>query len=315
MHDILIDCDPGMDDAVAIMLALKSPGVRVHAITCATGNLLAQRCAENASKILDVLDAPPIPVAVGPAQPMVRAHAVDPFSHGADGLAETNLPLSSRPTDPRFAPDVIIETVDALPHSLTVIALAPLTNLALAMIKAPGIAERISQIYFIGGNYGFHECGQLFGTGTTPLSEWNVLVDPEAARIVFRSGVPLVAMGVDIWARPEMNLTDAELDLLRDSSKPEANLVARFVDFVQRRGYSRYSALIDALAVAVALDPTLVSTHEVGIDVETVSPLTLGMTVVERRVHHAWSELPRIRAAYDADFDRYREALVSALIS
>lgn len=315
MKNILLDCDPGIDDAVALMLAIKSPGATVLAITCATGNLPAGRSAENARKILDLLAAPAIPVAAGPQRPLLRPHAADPFSHGPGGLGGISLPPSARPTDPTFAPDLIIDLATAHPHQLTIVATAPLTNLALALTKAPQIAELIGHVYFTGGNFGFNDCAQLHGTGTTPLSEWNVVVDPEAARIVFHSGIPLTAIGVDVWTRPEMNLTDAELAQLKSSPRPEAQIAARFVDFVERRGYDRYCAYIDALAVATALDPDLIRTHHVRVDVETVSPLTLGMTVVDRRVHHAWHNLPAIHAAYDAGFDRYRALLVRTLTS
>ncbi len=315
MKNILIDCDPGIDDATALMLAIKSADATVLAITCATGNLPADRSAENAGKILDLLAAPAIPLAVGPQHPLLRPHASDPFSHGPGGLGGISLPPSARPTDPRFAPDLIIDLATAHPHQLVIVATAPLTNLALAVTKAPKIADLISHVYFIGGNFGFNECAQLYGTGTTPLSEWNVIVDPEAARIVFHSGIPLTAIGVDVWTRPEMNLTNAELAQLKSSPRPEAQTVARFVDFVEHRGYGRYCAYIDALAVATALDPALIRTHQVRVDVETHSPLTLGMTVVERRVHHAWQNLPVIHAAYDADFDHYRALLVRTLTS
>ncbi len=310
--DVIIDCDPGMDDACALMLAIRSGALNVRAVTCATGNLLADRCAQNACRVLDVLRAGEIPVSAGALQPLVRQHAVDPFSHGSDGLGDIGIPSSTRPLDPRFAADTVIEVAQQHP-GISLLATAPLTNVALALIKAPKIAELIGHIYFIGGNYGFNECSQLYGTGTTPQSEWNVLVDPEAARLVFRSGIPLTAIGVDVWTREEMNLSEAELERLASSDRPEARTVAGFVDFVQGRGYGRYCAYIDAAAVALLLNPTVFLTRDVGVDVETVSPLTLGMTVVERRVHHAWTDLPRINVAYDADFSSFREFVVETL--
>jgi purine nucleosidase/pyrimidine-specific ribonucleoside hydrolase len=310
--DVIIDCDPGIDDASALMLAIRSGALNVRAITCVTGNLLADRCAQNACRVLDILRAGEIPVSVGALQPLVRQYAVDPFSHGSDGLADIGISSSSRQLDPRFAPDTIIEVAEQYP-GISVLATAPLTNIALALMKAPRLVDLISHIYFIGGNYGFNECSQLYGTGTTPQSEWNVLVDPEATRLVFRSGIPLTAIGVDVWTREEMNLSDAELERLASSDRVEARTLAGFVGFVQGRGYGRYCAYIDATAIALLLNPTMFSTREVGVDVETVSPLTLGMTVVERRVHHAWTHLPRISVAYDADFSSFREFVVETL--
>src|SRR6266568_2788277 len=312
MKRILIDCDPGIDDAVALIAAVKSEDLEVEAITATTGNLRADHCAANVLKVLDLLDAPPIPVACGPLQPLVRPHAVDPLSHGSDGLGGRGLPPSERKLDSRFAADLIIDTVDQ--HGdLIIVATAPLTNLALAIIKRPDIAEKVGHVYFIGGNYGFNEYSQLYGTGTTPLSEWNVLVDPEAARVVFRSGVPITAMGVDVWTQPGMNLDDAEIEALARSDRPEARLVSHFEEFVEHRGYLRYCALIDALATIAALDPSIIRTHRVGVDVETSSPLTLGMTVVERRVYHGRTDLPHIDAAYDVDFACFKRTLLELI--
>jgi inosine-uridine nucleoside N-ribohydrolase len=312
--DVMFDCDPGIDDAGALMFALRSGRLNVRAISCATGNLAADRSAQNACRILDVTRAGEIPVAVGARQPIVRQHATDPFSHGADGLGDIGLPASTRGLDPRFAPDLLIETARRHP-GIVLLATAPLTNIALALLKAPDLGEVISQIIFIGGNFGFHESCQIRGTGTTPLSEWNVVVDPEATRFIFRSGIPVTALGVDIWARDEINLSERELQKLWGSGRPEARAVAGFIKFVERRGYGRYCAYIDSVAVALLLDPSLFSLRRVPVDVETVSPLTLGMTIVDRRAHHAWTDLPQINAAYDADFSKVRELFVEALSS
>jgi inosine-uridine nucleoside N-ribohydrolase len=310
--DVIIDCDPGIDDAAAIMLAARSGALNIRAITCATGNMVATRSAQNACRVLDLLNAPGIPVAVGSGRPLVREHASDPFSHGTDGLGDLGLPASNRALDNRFGPDLLIEAARKNP-GIVLLATAPLTNVALGLLKAPDLRDLLSRIVFIGGNFGFHECSQLHGTGTTPLSEWNVMVDPEAARLVFRSGIPMTVIGVDVWSRDEFNLTDAELKTLTRSARPEAQAVAGFVSFVEGRGYSRYCAYIDAAAVAIVLEPAAIMTRQVGVDVETVSPLTLGMTVVERRAHHAWTDLPRVEAAYDANFPVLRSLIVDTL--
>lgn len=315
MKPVLIDCDPGIDDAVALIAALKSPELDVRAITATTGNVRADDSAENIFKILDLMGAADIPVAQGPLEPLMRPHAIDPFSHGVDGLADKGLAKSHRKLDRRFAADLIVDIAAQEGDKLNIIATAPLTNLALAIIKVPDIVKQIEHVYFIGGSYGFNDYAQMYGTGTTPLSEWNVLVDPEAARIVFRSGVPLTAMGVDVWAQPEMNLTDADLKQLSESARDEAEVTRHFIQFVEGRGYQRYSALIDTLAVIAAIDPSILQTYHVGVDVETNSSLTLGMTVVERRVYHAWKDLPKIHAAYSADFDRYRQSVVQLIVA
>jgi inosine-uridine nucleoside N-ribohydrolase len=310
--DVMFDCDPGIDDAAALMFALRSDRLNVRAVSCATGNLLADKSAQNACRILDLSGAGAIPVAIGARQPLVRQYATDPFSHGSDGLGDIGLPPSTRALDPRFAPDLLIETARRHP-GIVLLATAPLTNVALALLKAPDLGELISQIIFIGGNFGFHECCQIHGTGTTPLSDWNVVVDPEATRSIFRSGIQVTALGVDVWTRDEINLSDSELQKLSGSGRPQAEAVAGFIRFVERRGYGRYCAYIDSMAVALLLDPLLFSTRRVPVDVETVSPLTLGMTVVDRRAHHAWADLPQIEVAYDAEFSKLRELFVEAL--
>ncbi len=226
-----------------------------------------------------------------------------------------NMLRTFKPTSPMSIGSWLLSAYAPMSAAAALSDLTGIAPWALAIIKNPDIVEKIEQVYFIGGNYWFNDYAQMYGTGTTPLSEWNVLVDPEAARIVFRSGVPLTALGVDVWAQPGMNLTDSDLKELSESEHAEAELTHHFVQFVEGRGYQRYSALIDTLAVIAAVDSSVLHTHCVGVDVETDSPLTLGMTVVERRVYHAWKDLPKIRAAYSADFGRYREKLMQLILA
>jgi inosine-uridine nucleoside N-ribohydrolase len=310
---IVVDTDPGVDDALALILALRSPEVVIDAITCATGNLPADGASENARRILDLAQAPEIPVSVGSLAPLARPWPSDPFSHGDDGLANTGLPASSRVLDERFGPDVLVETVMAHPGEVTIVALAPLTNVALALRKEPRMARTVRRIIATAGSFGFNEYAYRRATGDNPCSEWNVYVDPEAARVVFHSGAPVTAVGVDAWGRPEMDLTPSELAELAGSADPAAQLTHRTVDFVTGRGYGSYTALIDALTMAAAIDPSILRTERVRVDVEVASPLTLGQTVTDRRDHHAWAHLPEIEVAIDADYRRFRRLLLHAL--
>jgi purine nucleosidase/pyrimidine-specific ribonucleoside hydrolase len=310
---VLIDCDPGMDDAVALLLAIASDDLQIDAITAATGNLTADRTSENARKVLDLAGAGDIPVAQGPIRPLVRAYPRDPFSHGDDGLGGTNLPASRRALDRRSAPQAIIDVVRSHPGEVTIIATAPLTNVALALLQAADIAQHVNRLVAIAGAFGFNDYATRYATGDNPVSEWNVRVDPEAARIVFRSGMPILALGVDVWGRPTLNFSAAHIDRLRRSGTDAARFAATLAAYVEGRGYGTYTMHIDAMAVAAVLDPTLFRTERVRVDVETAGELTVGQTVVDRRVHHSWSHLPTIDAAFDVDAERYLELLVGSL--
>jgi len=302
-----------MDDALALILALRSPELSVEAIACATGNLTADRSAANALKVLDLIGAPTIPVAQGPLTPLVRPYPKDPFSHGDDGLGNTGLPISARSLDPRSAPQLIVDTVRRFPDEVTIVELAPMTNLAIALLAAPDIVKKIVRVVAIAGAFGFDEHSGFYATGDNPVSEWNVYVDPDAARIVIRSGVRLMAIGVDVWGRAEANFRPDHRAALEASSDPAAAFAVAMSQFVESRHYMTYSVQIDAMAVAAVIDPTLFETERLRVDIETVSPLTLGQTVVDRRRHHPWTALPEIEAARSAAYGRYLDRLVATL--
>lgn len=313
MKRVILDCDPGIDDSLAILFALKSPALRVEAITAVSGNLIAERGAANIRKTLDLIGAPPIPVAVGMNTPLVRPYPSDPFSHGEDGLGNTFLPDSARPLDPRFAPDLLVDLVNQYPGEVTILVSGPLTNIALALMKDPTFAQKVQQIIFLGGAYGFNEYAYTFATGDNPVSEWNVYVDPEAARIVFHSGIPLIAIGGDVFAHPAINLSEAHVETLRAAATREAAYMLDLLAFVINRGFLSYCILIDSLCVAAALDPTILQTKRIHVDVETQGKLTLGQTVVDTRANFRWSHLPVIEAACDADFPRFLDVLIGAI--
>ncbi|MFT3820780.1 MAG: nucleoside hydrolase [Rubrivivax sp.] len=313
MKPVLIDCDPGIDDAVAILFALGSGQLDVRAITTVSGNLTADRCSANARQVLDLGGAPPIAVARGPQKPLVRPYPRDPFSHGSDGLAELNLPPSQRAEDPRFGPDLILETANAHAGELTLLALGPLTNIALALIKDPSLPAKVRELIVLGGAFGFGAGGSQRATGDNPASEWNIYVDPEAAQLVFGAGFRLTAIGLDVATHPSIELAPAHRRTLRRSGTPAAGFLLGVVDFVERRGFRSYCGLIDALAVAAAIDPAVVACEDVRVAVETQSAIALGQTLVDRRDHFRWQHLPTIAAASTVDADRFFELLLPAL--
>ncbi|WP_223693860.1 nucleoside hydrolase [Leifsonia poae] len=315
MKNVLIDTDPGMDDALAIALAFKSSALTVRAITAVTGNLPADRTAANALRVLDLLAAPAIPVARGPLMPSGGSYPSDPFSHGSDGLAESNLPTSERILDGRGAAQLIVDTVAEHAGDITICALGPLTNIAEALAIDPELPSKVDRLIIIGGSFGETPYAWSQATGDNPVSEWNIFVDPEAAHLVFNAGFDLLAIGLDVATHPSINFTPGHLDALRASTTPEAALAVRVVEFVNGRGYQSYCSLIDSVAVAAAIDDSLVTTTTLRCDVATEDRLTRGMTVVDRRMHHQWTDLPEITVAADLDYGRFLDLVTRELAS
>ena len=311
MKRTFVDCDPGIDDAVALLLALASPELDIVGIGCVSGNLTADRCAANALRILDLARAADVPVSAGPLKPLVRPYPRDPFSHGADGLAELGLPNSGRSLDPRFAADLLLDASQDGP--LTLIALGPLTNVALAVIKDPSLPGRVERLICIGGAFGFHATGSTRATGDNPTSEWNFYVDPEAANIVLDAGFDLTAIGLDVATHPDVELSAAHRARLSEAGTPQADFLLGVTDFVERRGFRSYCGLIDAIAVACAIDPDLLETERIGCRVATEGALTRGQSVVDRRDHFRRDDLPLIKAASIIASHAFLDLLVGRL--
>lgn len=314
MKPLLIDCDPGIDDAVAIGLAHRSGVFDIVAVTTVSGNLTADRCSENARIVLDLLETGDIPVAQGPLKPLVRRYPRDPFSHGDNGLANLTFPPTGRALDPRFAPDLIIEMADRHPGELEIAALGPLTNLALATIKDPALPSKVAKVNVIAGAFGFQHYGTSRATGDNPASEWNVYVDPEAAQLVFEAGYTLTAVGLDVATHPRLTLSREQRATLAAAGTPLASLVLNVIDFVEKRGFGAYCGLIDSMAIASLIDPDLVTTEAIRVVVECQSPLSLGQTIVERRENFAWDGLSQIMGVKDAKFAEITDLLVSACL-
>ena len=311
MRPLLIDCDPGIDDAVAIGLAERSGVFDIVAITTVSGNLTADRCSENARIILDLIGAKDIPVAQGPLRPLVRPYPRDPFSHGDNGLANLSFPKTARPLDRRFAADVIIEMANRYPGELEIAALGPLTNLALAVIKDPSLPSKVANVSAIAGAYGFQHYGTTRATGDNPSSEWNVYVDPEAAQLVFEAGFAITAVGLDVATHPRLTLSQAHRETLASAATPLSTFILDIIDFVERRGFGTYCGLIDSMAIAALIDPALVTTEKVRVVVERQSELSRGQTIVERRENFAWDGLNEIAAVSDARFEEIIDLLVA----
>lgn len=312
---IILDCDPGMDDSMAIVMACKSKVLDVKAITTVNGNYPVDVTSKNALKVIEMLDRTDIPVAKGMPAPMVRATPRDPFSHGADGQAENFLPDPVTPLCEKHAIDLIIDTVKENPGEMYILSTGPMSNIAMAMVKAPEIKEMIAGIYAISGAFGLNKYAFANATGDTPQSEWNVFVDPEAADIVYNSGVKLVALGLDVATHFDVNLTEEDIRSLQESDRKEAKFLAQAIKFVNGRGFEAYCTVIDCMAVGYAIDETLVETFEGRVGIETKGELTLGNTVLDARHHHVWQNLPLITIGKKADYEKFLKLLMELVLA
>ncbi len=278
MKHVIIDTDPGVDDALALMLAFSSPELKVEALTTVAGNVSLELANRNALKLLEFLGVDGVPVAPGASRPILREPLDATEFHGKTGLGGAVLPEPTMHLDHRSAVQLIVEKAEELGDRLTLLPIGPLTNIASAILANPRVTEMVAGLVIMGGAFNLTP----YGIGNTnAVAEFNIWCDPEAARIVFSSGMPIIAVGLDVTTHPENRLSQEmfqEIDVL---GTRRARLVADLCRNLVRR-YNG-SNLHDPLAVATAVDPSLVETKRYKVNVETVGDLTRGMTVVERR--------------------------------
>jgi len=273
---IIIDTDPGQDDAVAILLALASPELKVLGLTAVAGNVPLALTQKNA-RIIAELSGRPVAVYAGCDAPLQRRLVTAEHVHGKTGLDGIPLPEPTLPLHPQHAVDFIIETLrHEAPGTVTLCPLGPLTNIAAAFLKAPDILPRVAEIVLMGGAY--FEVGNI-----TPAAEFNIHVDPEAADIVFKSGIPLVVMPLDVTHKA---LTSrAWVEEMRSLGTPVGQAVASWTDFFERFDTAKYGSegapLHDPCVIAYLINPGLFTGRHINVEIETQSPLTLGMTVAD----------------------------------
>ncbi len=309
MKKIILDCDPGMDDSMAIIMASKADNIDLLGITTVNGNYPVETTSKNARKILELIKREDIPVCKGMSEPIFRKAASDPFTHGEDGLANSNLPEPKMPLYNKHAVEFIIEKVKEFPNEVTLVCTAPLSNVAFAIKMAPEIKPLIKEIVAISGAFGLNECSFLNATGDTPQSEWNVYVDPEASKVVYESKIPFKAIGLDVATYFNVDFTSEDIEEFDSSANSEAKFLARAINFVKGRGYGAYCTCIDCMAVAYVIEPCLVSFRKALVDVITEDGTCLGMTVRDGRAHHEWKRLNEIEIAYSADYQGFLNLL------
>ncbi len=315
MKKIILDCDPGMDDSMALVMAVKSSEIDLLAVTAVHGNYPVSITSANVLKTLGMLGRTDIPAAKGMEMPMVRTSPSDPFSHGSDGQAEANLPLPDKPLHDKHAVNLIIDLVKQHPGEISFAATGPLSNLAMALRIAPEILPLIKDVTAISGAFGLNKYAFLNATGDTPQSEWNVYVDPEAAKIVYESGIPFTAIGLDTATSFDVDFSESDIADFEASPNREAKFLSNAIQFVRRRGYDAYCTCIDCMAVAYLIEPSIITTEQALVGVEIKDGLTLGMTVRDGRHHHTWEQLPRISIAVSADYQRFLALLKNLVLA
>ncbi|MFM4968239.1 pyrimidine-specific ribonucleoside hydrolase RihA [Aeromonas veronii] len=274
---VILDCDPGHDDAIALILALASPELKVQAVTTSAGNQTPDKTLNNALRILTLLGRDDIPVAAGAPKPLARELIIADNVHGESGLDGPKLP------DPAFAPqamtgiELMARCLRESPEPVTLVPTGPLTNIALLLAAHPELKPRIARIVLMGG---------AAGAGNwTPAAEFNIYVDPEAADMVFKSGIPITMCGLDVTH--EAQVMDEDIERVRAITNPVAQCVAGLLDFFMiyhrdpKWGFAG-APLHDPCTIAWLLAPELFHGVECRVDIETSGEHTVGMTVVDR---------------------------------
>jgi purine nucleosidase len=334
---ILLDVDTGIDDAMALLYAVGSPDAEIVAVTCVAGNVDARQVAENTLGVLELAGRPDIEVALGREVPLVRPLETTPETHGPRGLGYAELPAATTALSRRHASDLIVEEARRRPGELTLVTLGPLTNLAVALVREPELPLLLKAWVLMGGSY-------RSPGNTAPTTEWNVHVDPEAAKVAIDAwadaannhGTPRpLAMGLDVTERAKItpdhvvslarragSAPDDSIALARGEEPMHAtrsvagNPVVRFIADALRfymefhsRNDGFYGAFIhDPFAVAAALDRGLVRTEALTVDIELRGTLTSGETVTDWR--RAWKRPPNLDVAVEGDAARFLDRFV-----
>jgi inosine-uridine nucleoside N-ribohydrolase len=271
--------DGGIDDALAIILALKSPELEVVGITAVSGNVPVEQATINGLRVIELLDRSDVWVAQGLGNPLLRDPIRATSFHGSDGLGDSNLPLPKLSRARKPALDAFMETLgSSMQKSTSIICTGPLTNIAALLTEFPDAKKMIEEIVIMGGAYSVTK----YGSGNeTPVAEFNIYSDPEAAKIVFEADVPVKAVGLDVTMNPNVQLTKSDYVRLRNRK----GRVAAFAGSILKnnmRTFGRF-ALHDPMAVAVKIKPSLFQFSSYHVQVETRGEYTLGMTVADRR--------------------------------
>ncbi|HYU44549.1 MAG TPA: nucleoside hydrolase [Terriglobales bacterium] len=270
---VIIDTDPGVDDALALLLAMRSPELKIEAITPVAGNVPLELTLPNALRMVEIAGRTDIPVAAGAKAPLMRRLVTATYAHGENGLGGAVFPEPTTKPVATPAPDLIRQIVRKYPGEVTLITIGPLTNVATALNSDADFAGMVRGLVMMGGS--------LSGGNITPAAEFNVYVDPEAARIVFQSGIPVTMVGLDVTRKT--SLRDEHLRVLEGAHSPVSQAAAKIgrnaINHNRERGYLVGPNMHDSLAVAGFLDPAILKLQDYYVDVETTGELTAGATL------------------------------------
>lgn len=302
---VILDCDPGHDDALAIALAVVRPELRVLAITTVAGNAGLAATTRNAGRVLALMGRADIPVAAGADRPLVREPWIPVQFHGESGLDGADLPEPAHPPEPVTAVELCASLLRATAEPVTIVATGPLTNVALLLRAAPALRSRIAEIAVMGGSLG--------EGNTTTSAEFNIWSDPEAADVVFRSGIPIRMAGLDVTHQALVLPVDVRR--LESLGNRAGRVFADLMRFFAIHHRDRYGwdgpPVHDAVAVAWLLEPSLVSSRHLRVDVELGSGLTRGRTVADPEGLAGLP--PNVEVGIEIDRERLIDLIVDAV--
>lgn len=302
MTDVILDCDPGHDDAIALLLAGAHADCELAAVTTVAGNQTVEKTTRNARRMLTLMDRPDIPVAAGMGEPLARDLTIADHVHGESGLDGPDLPEPGVSLDDRHAVDLLIDTIEER-DGVTLVPVGPLTNVALALKRAPEIRDGIDEIVLMGG--------AIRHANITPAAEFNMYVDPEAAQYVFDSGLPVTMVGLDVTF--ESAVTPGEVEAIRDLGQT-GSIVADFLDFAAEYYTSTHGLdgypIHDAVALAHVLEG-VVETEHMRVDVETASEFCDGRTICD--IDDRTNRPANAEVGVGLDRDRFVDVLTDAL--
>ncbi|MFJ6988282.1 MULTISPECIES: nucleoside hydrolase [unclassified Streptomyces] len=302
---VIIDCDTGIDDALALLFAVRHPGLDVRAVTCVAGNTDVDGVVRNTLTVLEQAGAGDIPVARGAERPLIEPLRTARHVHGQDGMGDLGLPAPTRRAADVDAVTLLRREILASPRPVTLIPTAPLTNIALLLRTHPEVVRNIERIVFMGG---------AVTTGNaTPVAEFNVWHDPEAAAVLLTAGVPITMYGLDVFTR--VVVPAADVARLRASGEPRLRLAGELLahrDPASAADPAPTGGLGDAGAVCAVVDPGGLTTEPLPVEVALAPGPTRGQTIVDRRavpgeaeIHHGTRERPLVDVALGVDVERY----------
>jgi purine nucleosidase len=311
---VIIDTDPGTDDALAILLALNSPEIRVEAVTVVHGNTTANQGLANALQLVSLAGRREIPVAGGALRPLAQKPMTAELFHGQNGLLDIRLAEPQVKADARVGPDLMIELIRKHPGEITLVALGPLTNLAQAVTKAPEIVPLVKEVVIMGGS--------LSGGNATGAAEANIYGDPEAAQAVFAAGWPLTMVGLEVANRTRF--TRQHLARLAKTHGAQNDVAVQILEKLTKLDEGG-ATMYDPLAMGVAIDRSLIKVQELRIDVETKGEFTRGATVATREVPVFEDRdgrlaligmkpaIPNVQVAVNVEAERFLELFIARI--